>query len=219
MDSSRNSAYLYLLLLIPVLAAIWLLARERRGKKRKELPTKELPNEQFLPEIIRLINEGHTVTLTLKGKSMRPFLEDGRDKGLLTKVGDVKVGDPVLAETWPGRYVLHRVVSIKGDNITLRGDGNILTEHCKLGDIKASCAGFYRKGRATMDSVDGKKWRIYSWIWMRLLPVRRYLLAIYRRKKLFPLILALAETWLLIALQHRGRDGRRLSNKRQTTSI
>lgn len=219
MDSSRNNDCSYLLLLIPILAVIWLLARERHGKKKKELPTKELPNEIFLPEIIKLINEGHTVTLTLKGYSMRPFLEDGRDKGLLTKVGDVKVGDPVLAETWPGHYVLHRVVSIKGDDIVLRGDGNILTEHCKRSDIKASCAGFYRKGRATIDSVDGTKWRVYSRIWMRLLPVRRYLLAIYRRKKLLPLILALAETWLFIALRHRSRDRRRLSNKRQTTGI
>ena len=207
MDSSRNSDYSCLLLLIPVLAAIWLFARERREKKRKDLPTKELPNELFLPEVIRLINEGHTVTLTLKGYSMRPFLEDGRDKGLLTKVGNVKVGDPVLAETWPGHYVLHRVVSIKGDDIVLRGDGNILTEHCKRSDIKASCAGFYRKGRATIDSVDGTKWRVYSWLWTRLLPVRRYLLALYRRKRLLLFIPVMAEIWLLVTLRHKKRKG------------
>ena len=41
-------------------------------------------NAQFLPEVVKLLNEGHTVTLKLKGFSMRPFLEDGRDKALLT---------------------------------------------------------------------------------------------------------------------------------------
>ena len=54
-------------------------------------------NADFLPEVLRLIGEGHTVTLPLKGFSMRPFLEDGRDKALLTKVSKPNVGDPVLA--------------------------------------------------------------------------------------------------------------------------
>lgn len=43
----------------------------------------QFPNAQLLPEIIKLLNEGHTVTLQLRGFSMRPFLEDKRDKALL----------------------------------------------------------------------------------------------------------------------------------------
>lgn len=58
-------------------------------------------NAILLPEIVRLINEGHTVTLRLKGFSMRPFLEDGRDKALLTLPKNPKLGDPVLAENFP----------------------------------------------------------------------------------------------------------------------
>ena len=58
----------------------------------------QLSNDKLLPEVVRLLNEGHTVTLRLRGYSMRPFLEDGRDKALLTKPSVVKVGDPVLAE-------------------------------------------------------------------------------------------------------------------------
>lgn len=139
------------------------------------------PNELLMPEIVRLLGEGHTVTLRLRGRSMRPFLEDNRDVALLTSPGQPKIGDPVLAEISPGQYVLHRIVAVDGETITLRGDGNIGTEQCTAADIRASVRGFYRKGRTTLDSTDGRKWRIYSWIWMRLLPVRRYLLAIYRR--------------------------------------
>ena len=40
-------------------------------------------NAILIPEIVKLLDEGHTVTLRLKGYSMRPFLEDGRDKALL----------------------------------------------------------------------------------------------------------------------------------------
>lgn len=141
----------------------------------------QLPNALLLPEIIRMLDEGHTVTLHLKGFSMRPFLENDRDKALLVKAGAIKVGDPVLAELRPKQFVLHRIIRIDGDCVTLRGDGNLGTESCCVNDVKASIIGFYRKGRDTLDRTDGIKWKVYSWIWMHLFPVRRYLLAAYRR--------------------------------------
>ncbi len=138
-------------------------------------------NADFLPEVLKLINEGHTVTLPLGGVSMRPFLEDGRDKALLTKATTPHVGDPVLAMIDQRYYVLHRVVKIEGGKVTLLGDGNLTPEHCTVDDIVASVVGFYRKGQSKLDPVNGRKWKAYSWIWMRLLPVRRWLLAFYRR--------------------------------------
>lgn len=141
----------------------------------------KLSNAEFLPEIVKLLDEGHTVTLRLRGFSMRPFLEDNRDKALMTKATNPKVGDPVLAEIEPKHFVLHRIVCIDGDQVILRGDGNLGCEHCTLADVKASIIGFYRKGRTTLDRTDGWKWRTYSFIWTRLYPIRRYLLAFYRR--------------------------------------
>ena len=141
----------------------------------------KMANSVLLPEIVKLLDEGHTVTLRLRGFSMRPFLEDGRDKALLTKAVNPKVGDPVLAEIEPKHFVLHRIVSIEGDNVVLRGDGNLGTEHCQLADVKGAVIGFYRKGRQHLDRTDGRKWRIYSWVWTHLYPIRRYLLAFYRR--------------------------------------
>lgn len=141
----------------------------------------QFANAQLLPEIIRLIEEGHSVTLQLRGFSMRPFLEDKRDKALLTKPQHIKVGDPVLAEVGHLHYVLHRIIKIEGSHVILRGDGNLGIEECEIKDIKASVIGFYRKGRKTLDRTDGRKWKVYSLIWMRLFPLRRYLLAAYRR--------------------------------------
>lgn len=140
-----------------------------------------LSNQILLPEIIRLLDEGHTVTLRLRGCSMRPFLEDNRDKALLRKTSNPRIGDPVLAEIAPGKYVLHRIITIEGDTVTLLGDGNIRPEHCSIKNVKAQVVGFYRKGSDRLDRTDDRKWRIYSYWWMRLLPVRRYLLAAYRR--------------------------------------
>lgn len=138
-------------------------------------------NSVFIPAVLKLIDEGNTVTIPLKGFSMRPFLEDGRDKALLTRVGELHVGDPVLAFIDHQRYVLHRIVKIEGNNMMLLGDGNLRPEHCKTTDAVASIIGFYRKGRSKFDPITGKKWKTYSWIWMRLRPVRRWLLAFYRR--------------------------------------
>lgn len=141
----------------------------------------QFANAQLLPEIVQLMDEGHTVTLRLRGYSMRPFLEDNRDKALLAKAKDINLGDAVLAEIEPGRYVLHRIISIKGDEVILRGDGNVGVEHCHRNDVKGFAIGFYRKGRTKIDKTNSFKWRFYSLVWCLLLPVRPYLLAAYRR--------------------------------------
>lgn len=147
----------------------------------KEQDNIKLSNEILIPKIVSLLEEDKTVTLPLKGFSMRPFLESDRDKALLIKVADFNVGDPVLAEVAPHRYVLHRVTKIDGDVVTLLGDGNLTPEYCYKKDVRASVIGFYRKGKNKLDRIDGRKWKVYSKIWMTLRPIRRLLLAIYKR--------------------------------------
>lgn len=143
------------------------------------ISTIQLANAEFLPHVVALVEEGHTVTLPLRGRSMRPFLEDERDKALLAAPTDIRVGDAVLAEIQPGHYVLHRIMDIIGKQVTLRGDGNLNNEYCRMEDIRAKAIGFYRKGRTKTDSVEGVKWRLYSTIWTHLYPIRRYLLFIF----------------------------------------
>lgn len=151
------------------------------GKEIAKIQHLKFDNAAFIPIVIDILNEGKTATIALKGWSMRPFLEHERDKGVLSKpLKPFCVGDVVLAETYPKHYVLHRIVSINGENVTLLGDGNLLPEYCKIKDIKAFAVGFYRKGRNTLDATNGKKFRIYSKIWMKLTPIRRYLLFAYR---------------------------------------
>lgn len=148
----------------------------RELMSKEEIVTKQLNNAEFLPHVVALIREGHTVTLPLRGYSMRPFLENDRDKALLEACDDYRVGDAVLAEIAPGHYVLHRIVAIDGQQVTLRGDGNLGNEYCCTEDLRAKAVAFYRKGHKRADSVSGLKWRCYSAVWTRLFPVRRYLL-------------------------------------------
>ena len=137
----------------------------------------------FLPEVVKMLNEGHTVYVTPSWLFLCVLsLKTTVTKLLLVKPSTIKVGDPVLAEITPRHFVLHRIDSIEGDgNITLRGDGNLGVEHCKKENIVGAVIGFYRKGRNKMDATNAWKWKSYSFIWTRLLPIRRYLLGIYRR--------------------------------------
>lgn len=181
MPQLHSSIIILSVLFIVLLVVIIRKSHHQHGSTIHDGNEIQLDNALFLPQVVLLLNEGHTVTINLKGYSMRPFLENGRDKALLTKPVNPVVGDPVLAEVSPGRFVLHRIVRIDGDKVTLRGDGNIGVEHCHRKDISGAVIGFYRKGRKKIDRTDGRKWRAYSWIWMRLFPVRGYLLAVYRR--------------------------------------
>lgn len=144
------------------------------------MQTLQLENAIFLPQVCQLINEGHTVSIRAKGNSMRPFVESDRDVAVLAKCSECKVGDVVLAEITPGHYVLHRIDRIEGKAVTLRGDGNVCgTEHCTIDDIRALTCQFIRKGKV-WNLQTSRFWKIYSKVWVAMLPMRRYLLALYR---------------------------------------
>ena len=135
----------------------------------------------FIEEALRLVQKGVTVTFPVTGQSMLPFIIGGKESVILHAPGPTAVGDVVLAWVDGNSYVVHRIINIDGDRVTLMGDGNVKgTEHCLLKDVKA---------RVThVVSADNKKRDLYSrwrvrasklWYWLR--PIRRYLLAIYRR--------------------------------------
>lgn len=137
----------------------------------------------IIQEAIRLVNEGISVTFPVKGWSMLPFIIGGKESVILQKPSTPKVGDVVLAWVEGTRYVVHRIIRIEDNRVTLMGDGNVAgTEHCTIEDVKAIAT--------HVVDTDGRKRYLYSnWyqraakVWFRLLPIRRYLLAVYRRVK------------------------------------
>lgn len=135
----------------------------------------------IIEEAVRLVDAGICVTLPVTGQSMLPFIVGGSDSVILQKPERVNKGMVVLAWVDGNRYVIHRIIEIDDNSISLMGDGNISgVEHCSLKDIKAYAT--------HVVSRDGKEHFLYSkkrrltanlWYWLR--PMRRYLLAIYRR--------------------------------------
>lgn len=144
---------------------------------------KRVNNHLFMQEITRMFREKgkKSVTFVVRGFSMRPFLENGRDKVILAPPREPQLGDVVLAEVREQTYALHRVIKIEDGVYTMRGDGNPLqmTEQFTYDKIIGIADGFIRKGKKV--NVTDRKWRFYSAMWKVLKPLRRILLAIYRR--------------------------------------
>lgn len=139
----------------------------------------ELPNDAFLGLVSEKLAEGHTTVIWVKGYSMRPFIEFGRDRVKLAANARYNIGDAVLAQIAPGHYVLHRIIAINEGNVTLQGDGNLHgTEHCMMQDICGAVTEYIRPGR-TIPASDPTLCRRIR-LWRRLLPIRRILLLIYK---------------------------------------
>lgn len=145
------------------------------------MESKILPNNEVITEVIRLLETTPAVILPVKGYSMNPFIIGGLESVELVKPETVKVGDVVLAWINGSRYVIHRVVSIDGDQIRLMGDGNLSgDEHCLTADVVAKAE--YVVSPSGKRSYLYSPWRVRaSHLWWRLKPIRRWILAIYRR--------------------------------------
>lgn len=139
-----------------------------------------MAHDYIIEEAIRLVNEGVCVTLPVDGRSMLPFIIGGRESVILQPPGLTAVGDVVLAWVEGGRYVIHRIIRIEGEKVTLMGDGNLVgTERCTLSDIKAK-ATHVVDGNGAMHDLYNRWRKLGAKVWFWLRPVRRYLLAIYR---------------------------------------
>lgn len=143
-----------------------------------------LTDEKIIAEAIRLVNDGVAVTFPVNGRSMLPFIVGGEESVVLEKVGGLQVGDVVLADV-QGRYVVHRIVKLQGDDVWLMGDGNLQQqEFCKFEDVKA-VATHVVNAKGQRRSLNAKSQKIAVWLWTRLKPLRRWLLLLYRIVKRF----------------------------------
>lgn len=136
---------------------------------------------EIVAEAIRRTANEERVTLPVNGHSMLPFVVGWRDCVILQKPRQPKVGDVVVAWVEGRRYVLHRIIRIEGDRVTLMGDGNLnVTETCMLSDVKALATHVVDVKGKTHDLYNRWRWWAAK-VWWYVRPVRRYLLAIYRR--------------------------------------
>lgn len=117
-----------------------------------------------------ILKEGESLSIRVKGQSMLPFFQSGSMIVIRPiKEEDFRRGSVVLAETKRGDFVVHRILRVEGDMVTLLGDGNIYgTESMPR-----------RMVYGTVDCSSLHRALALIWMWMR--PIRRYPLAILSR--------------------------------------
>ena len=129
----------------------------------------EMNNREMFSIVRDLLLEGSPVRVSVKGQSMLPFFRSGSTISLRPiRKEDFRKYNVVLADT--GRnFVIHRIIALDDDHVTLLGDGNIY--------------GTETMARAKVYGIiDCSRTHIFFariWLWLR--PVRRFPLAIIRR--------------------------------------
>lgn len=138
------------------------------------MKTLSAPNDVLASMADEYLSKGKEAVLRVKGRSMRPFLRDEIDSVRLVKKDTVEVGDMVFARIGGSRYVLHRVIGVDGESLTLMGDGNIRgTESCLKGDVLGTVVEILPPDGRGHAPGNGRWWRL-------LLPLRRYILFILK---------------------------------------
>lgn len=139
-------------------------------------------NEVAMRQVAQDLADGFRVTIQAAGWSMLPLLWDRRDKLHLAPLtpDSIALGRIVLVCTRPERYIIHRIVSIDGDKLKLRGDGNpSQEEECLRSEVLGELVGIERAGK-TYTRGD-QLWQRIERYWPSNPLLRRLILAIYKR--------------------------------------
>lgn len=128
-----------------------------------------IANRELFSIVRDTLLEGSTVRIAVNGQSMLPFFRSGSTITLRPiEEGDIRKYNVVMADAGES-FVVHRIIEVGEEEVTLLGDGNYLgTERVARDKIYGI--------------VDCSALHIFFakiWLWMR--PVRRFPLAIFRR--------------------------------------
>lgn len=128
-----------------------------------------IANRELFAIVRDTLLEGKTVRVAVNGQSMLPFFRSGSTITLRPiREGDIRKYNVVMADAGHA-FVVHRIVEMGDDIITLLGDGNL------RGTESVSRDKIYGVVECSATHLFFAK----LWVWLR--PVRRFPLAIFRR--------------------------------------
>ena len=133
------------------------------------------------PVIRKVLAEGGVFPFYPKGTSMEPTIHQGTDQVLLKALPEkLKKYQIILYKRKNGAFVLHRIVRVGKDSVTMRGDNQFYTEPRIRREqmIGMVCGLKTPKGEINTESI---AFWLKSAIWVETVGIRRILLAVRRR--------------------------------------
>lgn len=136
---------------------------------------------EYVSVLKELTEQGKEVSLLISGNSMSPFLIHQRDYIYFKKTDrKLKKGDMVFYQRDSGQYVMHRIWKVKPEGYYIVGDAQIEIEGPVREDqIFARITKVQRKGK-WIEPGDFW-WEFFEHVWIRMVPVRRKMMAIYAK--------------------------------------
>lgn len=128
-----------------------------------------IANRELFSIVRDTLLEGKTVRVAVNGQSMLPFFRSGSTITLRpVQDEDIRKYNVVMADAGHA-YVVHRIVEVGKESITLLGDGNLRGTECVTRD----------KIYGVVDCSRTHLFFAKLWVWLR--PLRRFPLAFFRR--------------------------------------
>ncbi|MGN1420537.1 MAG: S24/S26 family peptidase [Eubacterium sp.] len=147
--------------------------------------------EKSIKEI--LDSYGQYTGLTM-GTSMEPLIHQQKDNIIVVKNnGRLKKYDVPVYVTPAGKYIMHRVIKVCDDHYVIVGDNLLKKEYVTDDMICGVLVGFFKNGKHYVDCQKSILYKIYSRVWVALLPIRPFIL-------LFPR----GVRWIKRHILHRG---------------
>ena len=136
--------------------------------------------KNILPVIDEMLYSGGKVTFTTNGASMQPILKSG-DSVTLIKANEYKKGDVVLFRKEDGKFILHRIIRIRGNEVLTQGDSlSSIDEPIDKSKILGKAIAFIGENKTVYENEPSYK--LYKLIYMSCLGRKLRLL---RRKIIF----------------------------------
>lgn len=129
--------------------------------------------EDIIDIIIEQIDKDGSVKFTPRGVSMLPVIRNNQDTVTLEKpVFPLKKYDVAFYVRDNGKYVLHRVIAVKKDSYTMRGDNQFRSESGIREDQIIAVATCFEKDGKTI-YFRSRKHKLFAFYWCNTVCLRK----------------------------------------------
>ncbi|HIZ12457.1 MAG TPA: S24/S26 family peptidase [Candidatus Mediterraneibacter stercorigallinarum] len=143
------------------------------------MDVKQVDTREYVSVLRGIAEEGKVVSMLIAGSSMAPFLCHNRDYIYFTKPErELRRGDMVFYQRDSGQYVMHRIYRVKHEGYYMVGDAQTQIEGpLRRDQIFAVITQVKRDGK--MIRPGDFWWEFFEHIWIRIVPARRIVTALY----------------------------------------
>lgn len=141
-----------------------------------------IPIDAFFDNVEQMLSEGKNVELRCSGKSMNPYLRgDGSEIIVASPFSpDELLRGAIVLFRYHGKYICHRIIRRKEEKLLIQGDGTIKKrEEIPVSEVIGIVHTIIRRNKKPV-STQSKAAQWYWRCWLRLSPIRLYLLLPYR---------------------------------------